>query len=49
MFRYSSVLLGLLEEDSEDLLTELKDDKKFQGTVNARGGRLNVQKNLLTN
>lgn len=29
MFRYLLVFLGLSEEDSEDLLIEFKDDKKF--------------------
>lgn len=35
MFLYCSVLLRLSEEDTEDLLIKLKDDKKFQGVVNA--------------
>lgn len=49
MFLYWSVLLGISEEDTEDLLIKLKNDKKFHGVVNAWGGRFNIQKNLLTN
>lgn len=35
MFLYQPVLLRLSEEDTEDLLTKLKNDKTFQGEVNS--------------
>lgn len=47
MFLYWSVLLVTSEEDTEDLVIKLRNDKAFQ-VVNAWGGKFNTETPVLS-